>query len=790
MSIIGEAFIAIRPDTDGFARETESRVAGGLGKVGRVAGAAALGAGTAAVGAAAAGVKAFGDLESGMNEVFTLMPGITQDAMGEMTGDVRDFSREMGTVPNEVVPALYQSLSAGVPPDNVFEFLETANKAALGGVTELDTAVDGISSVVNAYGDQIGGASEASDLMFTAVRRGKTTFDELSGSLFQVIPTASSLGVGFGDITGALASMTAQGTPTRVATTQLRQLFVELSKDGGKASEAFKEAAGVGLKQFIDEGGNTADALDIMQQAADDNGVAINDMFGSVEAGNAALALSGQNAEGYRENLAEMEDAAGATDAAHERMDTGLARTWERIKTNVMVALGEIGEELAPTFQRFGDWVVENLPAITDFIVGAFKWIATFVRETLVPAFQGLKAWWDTNGPAIISAVQTMWAGIRVVFDALVGAWQWVVSLFEGGSGETSETMQKLRDTFAVVWEAISLVVTRAVNDIGALIEWLTDFGQMVWERWGEDLMAHAQVVWESIQKIVGGVLDVIKGIFEVFIGVFTGDWTRAWEGVKSIFSGVWDIIVGLWDGIVSGFKTSLRIFMDVVGDLWSRGWNAVRDKAAEILASVVATVSGKLAEVTTFFRNLPGRIRSALGDLSGKLWSAGRELLAGLISGITSKVSGAVRAVRNAVSDVVSGAKGMLGIRSPSTVFADEVGEPIMAGLVKGIESMADDPAEVLNRLLGQLASMDATLAPTLEPMTPVESFRQQARQQARQTGDDGAAVRARDIATSPAPMVGTMNLYTVDPQKSGDEVLRALRERAYLGAPLGGNR
>lgn len=60
--------------------------------------------------------------------------------------------------------------------------------AAVGGVTELETAVDGITSVVNAYGDDVLSAAEASDLMFTAVKLGKTDFTQLSASLFNVIP--------------------------------------------------------------------------------------------------------------------------------------------------------------------------------------------------------------------------------------------------------------------------------------------------------------------------------------------------------------------------------------------------------------------------------------------------------------------------------------------------------------------------------------------------------------------------------------------------------------------------
>ena len=67
---------------------------------------------------------------------------------------MRDFADEVGRSSTDVVPALYQAISAGVPPDNVFAFLEVANQAAIGGVTDLETAVDGLTTSTNAFGAQ------------------------------------------------------------------------------------------------------------------------------------------------------------------------------------------------------------------------------------------------------------------------------------------------------------------------------------------------------------------------------------------------------------------------------------------------------------------------------------------------------------------------------------------------------------------------------------------------------------------------------------------------------------
>ena len=83
-------------------------------------GTAAAGAALAAFGAAS--LKEFASFEKGMLEVFTLLPGISKKAMDKMSDQTLELAQKMGTLPEEVVPALYSALSAGVPPGNVFNF--------------------------------------------------------------------------------------------------------------------------------------------------------------------------------------------------------------------------------------------------------------------------------------------------------------------------------------------------------------------------------------------------------------------------------------------------------------------------------------------------------------------------------------------------------------------------------------------------------------------------------------------------------------------------------------------
>lgn len=606
--IYGTAFLDLKPDMDRFGREVESQLGkstGGLSGAGKKVGLAVGGAAVAGVGAAfAGGIKGaldFAGFERSMNEVFTLLPGISGQAMDEMSAQVKGFSREFAVLPEQVVPALYQSLSAGVPPDNVFEFLETAQKAALGGVTDLETAVDGISSVVNAYGSDVLDAAEASDLMFTAVRLGKTDFSQLSASLFQVIPTASALGVEFGDVTAALATMTAQGTPTSVATTQLRQLFVELSKAGGAASGAFQEMAGKTFQEFIAEGGNVADALVIMQDAASESGVQLQDMFGSVEAGAAALSLAGGDA--FTDNLAAMGDAAGATDAAFEQMDQGLSRSWERIKTTFSVAFVDIGTRLAPFVQTFADAFAEKLPAIIDKGFELFDGLLGVV-DRLAPIFSGIA---ETVGHLfdVFREGEGFADGIIGVFSSLGQSL--------GDSGFFEGILEMVQNAFASV------------------VDWLSSGG---FETIISALLEGRSALLDVAVKLFTGLLDALITVLPMVAGFITD--TLLPQIVRVISTEVpmflragLQLFRGLVDALVIIIPELIATFVEVIPELLSTilgmapdllnaaagAFFALVDGLLEILPDLLDTIVSDLlpAVIETILTMAPGLLVAAV---------------------------------------------------------------------------------------------------------------------------------------------------------------------------------
>lgn len=428
-------------------------------------------------------VDAFMGLETGMAEVSTLL---SDDAdMAGMTDQVKEFSLETGKLTSEIVPALYQSISASVPQETVFDFLEVANMAAVGGVTELETAVDGITSVMNAYGQENLSAAQASDQMFTAVKLGKTTFGELASSLFNVVPTAVSAGVAFGDVTAAIATMTASGTPTSVATTQMRQALVELSDGGSQVGEAFQKLAGTSFRDFIASGGNVGEALNLLYDHAQETGVTIQELFSSVEAGNAAAQLTGGHAKTFADDIAAMGASSGATEAAYSKMTDTFEHKTELLSAGFENIKLEAGEALAEALSPAADSLLENMDDIKEPVVDFFSAIGDIISNVapLIPGVlntlsSGLSAIGKVIGPvfkAMGEHPEAVGAGLTSIATGLVA----MKAVSAGGKVAASlkgvesigGALAKLAPTiFSNPWAAGAAAVVAAVTAIGLAI--------------------------------------------------------------------------------------------------------------------------------------------------------------------------------------------------------------------------------------------------------------------------------------------------------------------------------
>lgn len=492
----------------------------------------------AIVGAGTASVVAATDFDTSMAKLSTIAD-TSKVSTEDLKAQILDVSKTYGVSASDIAEAAYSAISAGQDTEDAVQFVADAMQLAKAGFTDSGTAIDTLTTIMNAYGDASGSAADISDRLITAQNLGKTTVAELGSSMGKVIPTAAMYGVNLDNLASAYVTTTKNGISTAESTTYINGMLNELGKSGSTASDILKNKTGKSFKELMDSGMSLTDALQIIQDAADASGKSMADMFSSQEAAKAAATIT-QHADDFTESMDAMAESSGKTAEAFAIVDDTTAASIEKLKTsvqNLAIQLGDIlipvVEEIVGHVQRVVDWlgsldesqkktivtvaavvaavgpaliVIGNVVGVVGNIITgigtAIQVIGTVVgiiTGTVIPAITGFVATVGIVPIAIVAAVAAVIAAIALFGDQIQAVLQGVDDFLQG--------------VFATDWTNI--------------------FGPVL----GEVLnafFANVKNIWDSIKMVFDGIIDFIRG-------VFTGDWERAWTGVKEIFGGIFD---------------------------------------------------------------------------------------------------------------------------------------------------------------------------------------------------------------------------------------------------------
>ena len=269
-----------------------------------------------------------------LSTVNTLLK-VSREELNKYADAFIDLSIKTGASKEDIANGAYQALSSGIKKEDLVDFLETASKTALAGQTTAETSIKTISSIMNAYKMEAREAGEIADWLLTVQNKGVTTVGELGAHLADVTAISAPLKVTLNDVGAALAQITQNGNNTAKSTTMLKTMFNELSKEGQKAADVFKEISGQSFRDFIAKGGDLQGALNLMEDHAKKTNKSIVDLFGSVEAGSAALNLTGLNAEKFSEKLNDMKNKSGELNTAYAIASANIKTEWDKL-TNAM----------------------------------------------------------------------------------------------------------------------------------------------------------------------------------------------------------------------------------------------------------------------------------------------------------------------------------------------------------------------------------------------------------------------------------------------------------------------
>jgi TP901 family phage tail tape measure protein len=657
------------------------------------------------------------------------------------------LSADTGKPIEDLTAGLYDLVSAGIPAEDAISVLKESTNLAIGGLGSTADAVDAVTSAMNAYGQGTYSAVGVTDIFAKAVADGKVTTAQLGGSIATIAPIAAQAGISLEEVSAGYAQLTAKGVPAAEAATQMRSAIVALISPNGTLNE-IQAKTGINFAKLAKEKGlsvalnelrtitdNTAqttaefestlrDAKGAKAQAAvvdeyskklgltekevksltkaiEQKGLAgafveLNTKLGAGEAGlagalgrvealNFTLASTGENFEGFQDQIVETTEAAGlAAEQAAIKMDSPV----------------EAGKRLAAQFHKmqietFGPFAESLGPMVVGLnqmggAMGALLRPATLVGGVLGKVFGGVvPKLLGGAGKGAALASKGLVGGLGKVFVGMIPALAGTLASVGSSLGALIAGAIPIGMALLPVILIAALIAAIAVlilnedirnavfDFIGGVLEWIGNALGALPGLLGDAIGAAFDVLddltggmLKKVTDVLGDIVDAVLAVPRMVIG---------W--VDDIIGQAVDIALGVLEAIGDMVGDIVEFIVSIPGKVieWVSG---IQRQADRIKAEVVATVSRMAGEVVAFILAIPGRIVGLVGSIVGKFAEVGGAVVGEVgrfvgrvvdaILSIPGKILGLVGKVANVAGDA---AAALLG---PFKDVAAEIGRII----------------------------------------------------------------------------------------------------------------
>ena len=157
------------------------------------------------------GVASFRSFEVQMAQVNAILTSTSRNALPALEVGITQLSVQYGKSVDDLAKSLQNVTKAGFSVTDSMDILNTATKVSIAANATLETSVNTLTEVLNAYGMSASNVEVIADKLFQTMARGSLTFDSLQSALGYILPIASDAGIAFDDISAAISTATRQG---------------------------------------------------------------------------------------------------------------------------------------------------------------------------------------------------------------------------------------------------------------------------------------------------------------------------------------------------------------------------------------------------------------------------------------------------------------------------------------------------------------------------------------------------------------------------------------------------
>ena len=501
-------------------------------------------ASAASAAALGASVKLASDYTDAVAKVGTVAD-LQSVPLEKLRDDMLQLSTETGRGAGEIADATYQAISASVDTADAVSFVGTAVGLAKAGFLETADAVDVLTTIINAYGLEASDVGRLSDILIQTQNDGKTTVNELSQSMGQVIPLASAYGVNIENLAASYAQLTKNGVATAQAGTYLKSMLNELGDSGSDVGEILKSKTGKSFGQLMNDGMSLGDVLGILNDSVNGDSEALAGLWSSSEAGTGALSILSSGVGAFNDELGNMQDSTGSVADALETLSTPSAKAQKSLNAvkNVDIKLGSAAlEAIAPLLEQLAETVKSLAERFSDL---------SPATQTVIVAVMGILA---ALGPVIIIIGQLITA---------VGTIMTVAPAVATALGAVKIAIAAIGGPVTIVIAVITALVLKLIHAYNT----------------SEEFRNKVNAVFDAVGNKVNAAINTIIGVFQSGIAYYknaVSDIKAAWSELVSWFSGkVSDfvsigknVMMGLWNGIndkVGWLKSKVKGVVDKI---------------------------------------------------------------------------------------------------------------------------------------------------------------------------------------------------------------------------------
>jgi len=321
-----------------------------------------------------AAIDSAGDFNYAMAKMRGLA-GIPLDSIDNLKESLKELAIQTAQTPQALSEAAYFTASAGFKDSaQVMSIVETAAKMATAGMGSAGDNAKVLVFSMNAYRKSGLTAAQAADIFTAAVREGAIETDQFSTAMQQVLPLASSMGVGLDQVAGSMAAMSLQGASAQNSAVYLKGMLNALLKikPGNAADKALKQfgiTADDLYEQLRQPGGLLKVLVRLQELSKQSTGnVFIKDIFRDIRAMTGALSLTGENLEYNAKVMQEVANAGGSMEDAYGAVQGQIEVVKKRLKALSEVMKIEFGETLAKFILPYLEkWIIRLKNLITWF---------------------------------------------------------------------------------------------------------------------------------------------------------------------------------------------------------------------------------------------------------------------------------------------------------------------------------------------------------------------------------------------------------------------------------------